>query len=99
VTSTSRILTRRGWGVIIPRNVAYSALCYVRRNTAIESRRSFVTGADGASIVVGAVAAMLLWSGGLKSIADRGDPRGRPVHVGADSEVLIDVEVVAGGAV
>jgi len=43
----------------------------------------------------GAVAAVLLWFGGLKSVANTGAPGGQPVHAGADSEVLIDVEVVA----
>jgi hypothetical protein len=53
--------------------------------------RCFFTGADTAPIV----AAVLLWSGGLKTVANTGAPGGLPVHAGADSEVLIDVEVVA----
>ena len=36
-------------------------------------------------VAQGAVAAVLLWSGGLERAADPGDHRGRAVHAGASS--------------
>ena len=48
-------------------------------------------------VAMGAVAAVLLWSGGLEGLADPRDHRRRSVHVAADHHVRLAAEGAPGG--